>query len=102
MSRIYDYKQNKESSSSHVQLSVDKQILFQQNGGIVRCMAHVLTGGTRQEAEESFLPGGEGGEGVVVVGGGVEWGSATVGLSKRGGHSTREKIFKPHPLQALI
>ncbi len=25
----------------------------------------------------------------------------TVGLSKRGGHSTREKIFKLHPLQAL-
>lgn len=53
-----------------MQSSVYKQIPLVQNGSIVRCIAHVLMGGTRQKAEENFLQGGEGEEGRVVVGGG--------------------------------
>lgn len=64
-----------------MQSSVYKQTPFVQNGSIVRCMAHVLTGGTRQEAEEKISPGGKGGEGLVVVGGG---GVNDCGLEQKG------------------
>lgn len=84
--------------SVFMQSAVYKQTLLVQNGSTVRCMAHVLQGVTRREAGKKISPGER-------VGRAQKWqvvgGSMTVGLSKRGGHNTREKIFKLHPLQAL-